>query len=92
MQNYADAKKYHSGIYKRLKINDPSVVIVNYRKKRLIHTFENRKHLVIEPARTKSFLDNFGFKENLSFQQQAGNAVPPLIDKAIFEQIIKCTK
>lgn len=92
MKNYADTKNCHSGIYKRLDPNSPSVVIANYRKNMLIHPFENRGLSVREAARIQSFPDDFVFKGNLSFQQQQiGNAVPPLLAKAIFEQIIKLT-
>lgn len=92
MQNYTDTKNCHSGIYKRLDPNSPSVVIANYRKNMLIHPFENRGLSVREAARIQSFPDNFVFKGNLSFQQQQiGNAVPPLLAKVIFEQIIKLT-
>jgi len=92
MTNYKDTKNCHSGIYKRLDPNIPSVVIANYRKNMLIHPFENRGLSVREAARIQSFPDNFEFKGNISFQQQQiGNAVPPLLAKAIFEQIIKLT-
>ena len=37
MQNYADKGRTHSGIYKRLIANQPSVVISNYRRSMLIH-------------------------------------------------------
>lgn len=92
MKNYKDTKNCHSGIYKRLDPDNPSVVIANYRKNMLIHPFENRGLSVREAARIQSFPDYFMFKGNLSFQQQQiGNAVPPLLAKAIFEQIIKLT-
>lgn len=92
MTNYKNTKNCHSGIYKRLDPNKPSVVIANYRKNMLIHPFENRGLSVREAARIQSFPDSFVFKGNLSFQQQQiGNAVPPLLAKAIFEQIIKLT-
>lgn len=90
MTNYKNTENCHSGIYKRLDPKSPSVVIANYRKNMLIHPYENRGLSVREAARIQSFPDNFIFKGNLSFQQQQiGNAVPPLLAKAIFEQIIK---
>ena len=92
MKNYTDTKNCHSGIYKRLDPNYPSVVIANYRKNMLIHPFENRGLSVREAARIQSFPDDFIFHGNLSCQQQQiGNAVPPLLAKEIFEQIIKLT-
>lgn len=93
MKNYKNTSNCHSGIYKRLDPSSPSVVIANYRKNMLIHPFENRGLSVREAARIQSFPDDFIFKGNLSFQQQQiGNAVPPLLAKAIFEQIIKLSK
>lgn len=93
MSNYKNTANCHSGIYKRLDPKKPSVVIANYRKNMLIHPYENRGLSVREAARIQSFPDNFLFKGNLSFQQQQiGNAVPPLLAKAIFEQIIKMSK
>lgn len=89
MKNYKDKSKCHSGIYKRLDPNRPSVVISNYRKNMLIHPYEDRGLSVREAARIQSFPDNFEFKGTLMYmQQQIGNAVPPLLAKAIFEQII----
>ncbi|MCP1384811.1 DNA cytosine methyltransferase [Runella salmonicolor] len=90
MGNYKTIQNTHSGIYKRLVADKPSVVIANYRKNMLIHPFENRGLSVREAARLQSFPDNFLFKGSLMhIQQQIGNAVPPLLAKAIFEQIIK---
>lgn len=90
MENYKNSSNCHSGIYKRLDPEKPSVVIANYRKNMLIHPFQDRGLSVREAARIQSFPDSFIFKGNLSFQQQQiGNAVPPLLAKAIFEQIIR---
>lgn len=92
MANYADKTRCHSGIYKRLRNNAPSVVISNYRKSMLIHPTQNRGLSVREAARLQSFPDNFIFcGPHTSIQQQIGNAVPPLLAKAVFEQIIKST-
>lgn len=41
MQNYADKGRCHSGIYKRLREDQPSVVISNYRKSMLFHPWED---------------------------------------------------
>ena len=93
MQNYADKGRCHSGIYKRLRADQPSVVISNYRKSMLIHPYEDRGISVREAARLQSFPDTFVFEGTLMhIQQQIGNAVPPLLAKAVFKQIIKLTK
>lgn len=90
MQNYANKKNCHSGIYKRLKADEPSVVISNYRKNMLIHPFQDRGLSVREAARLQSFPDTFHFDGCLmSIQQQIGNAVPPLLAKAVFAKIFE---
>lgn len=90
MQNYANKKNCHSGIYKRLKADEPSVVISNYRKNMLIHPFQDRGLSVREAARLQSFPDTFYFDGCLmSIQQQIGNAVPPLLAKAVFAKIFE---
>ena len=89
MQNYTNKANCHSGIYRRLKANDPSVVISNYRKNMLIHPFQDRGLSVREAARLQSFPDKCIFKGSLMhIQQQIGNAVPPLLAKAVFEKIL----
>lgn len=89
MQNYANKQNCHSGIYKRLLACEPSVVISNYRKNMLIHPFQDRGLSVREAARLQSFPDKFLFKGSLMhIQQQIGNAVPPLLAKAVFEKIL----
>lgn len=88
MQNYANKKNCHSGIYRRLKPDEPSIVISNYRKNMLIHPFQDRGLSVREAARLQSFPDTFYFDGCLmSIQQQIGNAVPPLLAKAVFGRI-----
>lgn len=89
MTNYADKSRCHSGIYKRLKADAPSVVISNYRKSMLIHPTQDRGLSVREAARLQSFPDDFIFQgPHMSIQQQIGNAVPPLLSKAVFDQIL----
>lgn len=88
MLNYANKANCHSGIYRRLKGDEPSIVISNYRKNMLIHPFQDRGLSVREAARLQSFPDSFYFEGCLmSIQQQIGNAVPPLLAKAVFEKI-----
>jgi DNA (cytosine-5)-methyltransferase 1 len=89
MNNYKDHSRCHTGIYYRLKENEPSVVIGNYRKNMLIHPIEHRGLSVREAARIQSFPDTFHFHGTIGFQQQqVGNSVPPLLSKAIFSQIL----
>lgn len=93
MENYADKGRCHSGIYKRLRADQPSVVISNYRKSMLIHPWEDRGISVREAARLQSFPDTFIFEGTIHYiQQQIGNAVPPLLSKAVFQEILKQTK
>lgn len=91
MDNYADRSRCHTGIYHRLKETEPSVVIGNFRKNMLVHPRQHRGLSVREAARLQSFPDSFEFKGSIGFQQQqVGNAVPPLLAKAVFEQIVRC--
>lgn len=90
MQNYANKNNCHSGIYRRLVATRPSVVISNYRKNMLIHPYEDRGLSVREAARLQSFPDSYIFEGSIQkMQQQIGNAVPPFLAKAVFEQIVK---
>lgn len=88
MKNYKDHSRCHTGVYRRLKLDEPSVVIGNYRKNMLIHPTENRGLSVREAARIQSFPDKFIFSGSIGFQQQqVGNAVPPLLAQSVFENL-----
>jgi DNA (cytosine-5)-methyltransferase 1 len=89
MKNYKNFTRCHTGIYHRLREDEPSVVIGNYRKNMLIHPTEDRGLSVREAARIQSFPDTFHFYGSIGFQQQqVGNSVPPLLAQAIFSKII----
>ena len=90
MNNYKDHTRCHHGIYRRLKENEPAMVIANYRKSMLIHPTENRGLSVREAARLQSFPDDYEFIGPLIHQQQqVGDAVPPLLAQEVFTQIMK---
>lgn len=90
MGTYKDKSRCHTGIYRRLKLDEPSVVIGNYRKNMLIHPTEDRGLSVREAARLQSFPDNYIFSGSIGFQQQqVGNAVPPLLAQALFTSLMK---
>lgn len=88
MKNYADVSRCHTGIYRRLKEDEPSVVIGNFRKNMLVHPWIDRGLSVREAARLQSIPDWFRFTGSIGFQQQqVGNLVPPLLAKAIFDHM-----
>jgi DNA (cytosine-5)-methyltransferase 1 len=89
MQNYKDRTRCHTGIYHRLQSDKPSIVVGNFRKNMLIHPWQNRGLSVREAARLQSFPDCHQFFGSIGFQQQqVGNAVPPLLARAVFQNIL----
>jgi DNA (cytosine-5)-methyltransferase 1 len=93
MKNYAnliDDRSRHTGIYRRLVWDEPSVVIANYRKNMLVHPEQHRGLSVREACRLQSIPDSYHFSGSIGLQQQQiSNAVPPLLAKAVFTQIIQ---
>ena len=70
----------------------PSICITGDMRK-VFHYNQNRALTVRELARIQSFPDSFVFEGNkISQQQQVGNAVPPLMAKAIAEEIREMLK
>jgi DNA (cytosine-5)-methyltransferase 1 len=90
MSNYKNLSNCHRWIYYRLKWDEPSIVISNYRKNMLIHPEQNRGLSVREAARIQSFPDQYLFIGKLgSQQQQIANAVPPLLARWIGVHLMK---
>lgn len=90
MKNYKNKSNCHSGIYKRLKWSESSIVISNFRKNMLIHPIQHRGLSVRESARIQSFPDWYVFYGRLgSQQQQVADAVPPLLAEILGDKIKK---
>jgi len=84
MGNYKDVSRCHTGIYHRLRWDEPSRVIGNFRKNMLIHPDQDRGLSIREAARLQSFPDHYEFTGSIGFQQQqVADAVPPLLAKAV---------
>lgn len=81
---YSDSSRTQNTIYLRLKYNEPSGTVVNVRKSMWIHPTLDRALSIREAARLQTFPDSFifcGVKD--SQYQQIGNAVPPMLAKAL---------
>lgn len=98
MTNYSDVEKTHSNIYKRLKWDEPSITIGNYRKSMIIHPEQDRGLSLREASRLQSFPDWFTFcgtKDNpksvglMHKQQQLANTVSFLLTLEIAKHILK---
>lgn len=81
----------HSSAYKRLNEKDVSVTIdTGNSHSNYFHPLYNRIPTVREAARIQSFDDSFVFEGGRTAQyRQVGNAVPPLLSKALAEVIKK---
>lgn len=84
----------HSSAFKRLKEDECSVTIdTGNAHSNYFHPLYNRIPTVREAARIQSFNDNFIFTGSRTRQyRQIGNAVPPLLAKAIALAILKFIK
>lgn len=85
---YSDVTRTQNTIYLRLDYNLPSGTVLNVRKSMWIHPVINRAISVREAARLQTFPDSFIFTGTKDKQyQQVGNAVPPIMAKAIALQL-----
>jgi len=88
---YSDTERTQKTIYLRLKYNEPSGTVVNVRKSMWIHPVKHRALSIREAARLQTFPDSFVFCGTKDSQyQQVGNAVPPMLAKAIAEHLCSC--
>jgi DNA (cytosine-5)-methyltransferase 1 len=83
----------YKSTYSRLRRDQPSSTLTtNFTtasSTRCIHPYENRALSLREGARIQSFPDMFQFTGNKkSIRQQIGNAVPPLLGKAIGQSVV----
>jgi DNA (cytosine-5)-methyltransferase 1 len=93
MGSYFDRTRCHTGIYRRLVANRPSIVLGNFRKNMLIHPTQNRGLSVREAARLQSFPDDYVFCGSIGLkQQQVGNAVPPLLAREVFKAVVRALR
>ena len=85
---YSDVKRTQNTIYLRLNYDEPSGTVVNVRKSMWIHPTLDRAISIREAARLQTFPDSFVFCGSKDKQyQQVGNAVPPIMAKAIANQL-----
>lgn len=85
---YTDVSRTQNTIYQRLCYAKPSGTVLNVRKSMWIHPTINRAVSVREAARLQTFPDSFVFCGTKDSQyQQVGNAVPPILAKAIAEHL-----
>ncbi|WP_413741667.1 DNA cytosine methyltransferase [Sodalis sp. RH15] len=81
---YSDSSRTQNTIYLRLRYNEPSGTVVNVRKSMWIHPIHHRALSIREAARLQTFPDSFAFCGLKDSQyQQIGNAVPPILAKAL---------
>lgn len=85
---YTDISRTQNTIYLRLKYDEPSGTVVNVRKSMWVHPTEDRAISIREAARLQTFPDSFVFCGSKDKQyQQVGNAVPPIMAKAIAKKL-----
>lgn len=90
LETYSNVERTQNTIYKRLDYEKISGTVLNVRKSMWIHPKLNRAVSIREAARLQSFKDSFVFCGTKNSQyQQIGNAVPPLMARAIAEKVLE---
>lgn len=85
---YTDVSRTQNTIYLRLDYDQPSGTVINVRKSMWVHPVFDRAVSVREAARLQTFPDSFVFYGTKDKQyQQVGNAVPPIMAKAIAKKL-----
>lgn len=86
---YTQPSRTQSSIYKRLDYDTTCGTVTNVRKSMWIHPKKDRALSIREAARLQSFPDSFEFIGTKDQQyQQIGNAVPPMLARAIAERVL----
>lgn len=86
---YTDSRRTQNTVYLRLDYNTPSPTVINVRKSMWQHPNKIRAISIREAARLQSFKDDYIFKGTKDKQyQQVGNAVPPLMARAVAESML----
>lgn len=89
-ESYENPERTQNTIYKRLEYLKPSDTVVNVRKSMWIHPKFDRAISAREAARLQSFPDSYVFYGTKdSVYQQIGNAVPPILGRAVAEMVLK---
>lgn len=86
---YSEPGRTQNTVYQRLDYQVPCGTVLNVRKSMWIHPDQDRAISVREAARLQSFQDSYIFKGTKdSLYQQIGNAVPPLLARAVAERLL----
>lgn len=87
---YTRGERTQNTIYLRLNYQCPSGTVLNVRKSMWVHPTLNRAISIREAARLQTFPDSFVFVGTKDSQyQQVGNAVPPMLGKAIAQRVLE---
>lgn len=87
--SYENPDRTQNTIYRRLNPKKPSDTVVNVRKSMWIHPNLDRAVSAREAARLQSFPDTYKFYGTKdAVYQQIGNAVPPLLGRAVAETVL----